>query len=288
MASKTAQIDTTIEIITPENIAFTYRLAGPFRRLPAYVMDWLIRAALLFVVAIVALMSSIAIGALGFAVWLFLYFVLSWFYGGLFEAFWNGQTPGKRVMGLRVLSTSGRPINGYQAIMRNLLRSVDVSVFLPLALTVMACNSRFQRFGDLISGTMVVVEEQPWLGGVAKIEDPRAYQLASYLPADLRVSRSMARALAHYAERRRYFSAPRRREVAAHVAEPLLRQYHLPANTSCDLLLCAMYYRSFIADRGADETHAAEAEAALGGTSRSHANLLPSNSLPGTEQTASK
>ncbi len=133
-----------------------------------------------------------------------------------------------------------------------------------IGLIVMACNRRFQRIGDLVCGTMVVVEERPWLSGVAKIEDPRAFQLASYLPADLRVSRSLARALAHYAERRRYFSAARRREVAAHVAEPLLRQYRLPGNTSYDLLLCAMYYRLFIADRGADETHAAEAEAALG------------------------
>ncbi len=168
-------------------------------------------------------------------------------------------------MGLRVLSTNGRPINGYQAVMRNLMRSVDVSIFLLLTLIVMACNRRFQRLGDLVCGTMVVAEEQPWLGGVAKIEDPRAFQLASYLPADLQISRSMAQALAHYAERRQYFTVPRRREVAAHIAEPLLKRFHLPPNTSYDLLLCAMYYRAFIADRGDDETHVAQATAALGG-----------------------
>ena len=50
------------------------------------------------------------------------FFLVSWFYGGFFEAYWNGQTPGKRIMGLRVLSTNGRPINGYQAVLRNLLR----------------------------------------------------------------------------------------------------------------------------------------------------------------------
>jgi hypothetical protein len=98
---------------------------------------------------------------------------------------------------------------------------------------------------------------------VAKIEDPRAFELASHLPADLQVSRSMARALAHYAERRKYFSPPRRREVAKHLAQPLLRQFGLPDNTSYDLLLCAMYYRLFIADRGADESHAAQARAAV-------------------------
>ena len=127
----------------------------------------------------------------------------------------------------------------------------------------MACNRRFQRVGDLVCRTMVVIEERPWLVGVAKIDDARAFQLASYLPSDLQVSRSMALALAHYAERRRFFSPPRRREVAAHLAEPLLRQYGLPSNTSYDLLLCTMYYRLFIADRGDDETHAARAQAAL-------------------------
>ncbi len=62
---------------------------------------------------------------LGFAVWLLLAFVISWFYFGLFETFWNGQTPGKRLFGLRVLRTDGRPINAMQAILRNVLRAVD-------------------------------------------------------------------------------------------------------------------------------------------------------------------
>ena len=57
-------------------------------------------------------------------------FVLEWFYGGLFESLWNGQTPGKRLMGLRVLTTEGQPINGMQAVMRNLLRYADIFPFL--------------------------------------------------------------------------------------------------------------------------------------------------------------
>jgi hypothetical protein len=85
---------------------------------------------------------------------------------------------------------------------------------------------------------------------MAQIEDPRAVQLAEYLPLDLRVSRSLARALAHYAERRRFLSQARRREVARHLAQPLLAQFQLPDNTSYDLLLCAMYHRLFLADHG--------------------------------------
>lgn len=280
MSSVPCQIDSVIEIATPENIAFQYRVAGPFRRLPAYLIDLAIRMAILFVVAIVCSVLSIAIGGISSAVWLLAYFVVSWFYGGLFETFMHGQTPGKRVLGIRVLSTSGRPINGYQAILRNILRVADMgpvisaeAVGLPpipliptflVGLCSMALNRRFQRLGDLVCHTMVVVEERPWLSGVVRFDDPRAFELASYLPADLQVRRSMARAIAHYAERRRYFSASRRREVAQHLAEPLLKQFGLPANTSYDLLLCSMYYRLFIADRGDDETHAARAKAALG------------------------
>jgi hypothetical protein len=98
---------------------------------------------------------------------------------------------------------------------------------------------------------------------VAKLDDPRAIQLAAYLPPNFVVPRSMARALATYVERRRFFSLPRRREVAKHLAEPLLERFSLPMDTSYDLLLCALYYRTFIADRSQDERLLAEAQAAF-------------------------
>jgi uncharacterized RDD family membrane protein YckC len=262
MSTKPQQIDTSIEVIAPENIAFTYRVAGPFRRFPAYLLDFLFRGIFMLGLAVVLSFFSIAIGSLGIAVWTLIFFLVSWFYGGAFETFWNGQTPGKHILGLRVLSTNGSPINGYQAILRNWLRLVD-TLFFGIGFVAMACNRRFQRLGDLVCDTMVVIEERPWLIGVAAIDDPRAYELASYLPSDLQASRSMALALAHYAERRRFFSPARRREVAAHLAEPLLKQYGLPPNTSYDLLLCTMYYRLFIADRSEDEKHAARARLAF-------------------------
>jgi hypothetical protein len=164
-----------------------------------------------------------------------------------------------------VLTTEGQPINGMQAIMRNLFRGADLFPGLPcLGLIVMTLNSRSQRLGDLVSGTIVVVEQNSWLTGVARLEDPRAIQLAGYLPPNFVVSRPLARALATYVERRRFFSPLRRREVAKHLGEPLLVQFGLPADTSYDLLLCALYYRTFIADRSEDEQRLAEATAAAG------------------------
>lgn len=268
MADKTAQIDANIEIVTPENIAFRYQVAGPFRRFPAFLLDMVIRAAIFFALAILLGMAGAlaALGAIVQAMMIILWFLLEWFYGGVFETMMNGQTPGKWVMGIRVLSTDGEPITGIQAIMRNLIRFVDmwplVSVEIVgapfaayvfptfmLSLVTMAMNKRFQRIGDLVCGTIVVVEERHWLTGVAKLEDPRIAQLANYIPTDFQVTRSLARTLAAYVDRRRFFSFERRREVARHLAEPLLAKFGFPDDTSYDLLLCALYYRTFIADR---------------------------------------
>jgi uncharacterized RDD family membrane protein YckC len=262
MAQRDPPLDATLDVITPENIAFEYRLAGPFRRLPAFILDFCIGTALFIALWLVISMSvAIASPGLAMAVVLLLFFLIWWFYGVLFETFMNGQTPGKYMLGLRVLSDSGEPINGMQATLRNLLRAADL--FLPLAgLVVMSLNKKFQRLGDLVAGTIVVIEERQWLTGVAQLEDPRAIQLAAYLPPNFVVTRSLARTLATYVERRRFFTPPRRREVARHLAIPLLSRFGLPPDTSYDLVLCALYYRTFIADRSQDERRLAEATAA--------------------------
>jgi uncharacterized RDD family membrane protein YckC len=268
-----SQLDTTIDVVTPENIAFHYRVAGPFRRWPAFLLDLGIRIGLYMACAFVLIlllgMTRLGGGPM-VAIMLISWFVLEWFYGGFFETFWNGQTPGKRVMSVRVVSVNGQPINGMQAVMRNLLRLVDMAPFLSLemlgiplpmysiptflvGLVAMALNRRFQRIGDLVCGTVVIIEDRHWLTGVAKIDDPRAARLAEYLPADFVVGRSLSQALSAYVERRRYFSPARCREVARHLAEPLLDQFHLPPDTSHDLLLCALYYKAFIADRAEED-----------------------------------
>jgi uncharacterized RDD family membrane protein YckC len=250
--------------------------------LPAFVIDFAIRAivfiaAIMFLVFFGGFIVTATIAMLYIAAMMLLWFVLSWFYGGIFEAYWNGQTPGKRLMGIRVLRTDGQPINGLQAVMRNVLRFLDMMPLVPiplpdsmiegmffssqmidmpiipiflLGMITPMLNRRYQRLGDIVCGTMVVVEERSWLFGVAKLDDPRAQQLAAWIPANFQISRSLARTLAVYVERRKYFAPPRRREIARHVGEPLLEKLNFPRDTSHDLLLCALYYRAFVADRG--------------------------------------
>jgi uncharacterized RDD family membrane protein YckC len=256
MATQSAQIDSTVEIVTPENIAFHYQVAGPFRRLPAFLLDMLIRIGVFTFFAILLGFAGAltSMGGIMSAGMLIVWFLLDWFYGGVFETWMNGQTPGKWVLGIRVLSVDGQPINGIQAIMRNIMRTLDMMplVTCMLGLTAMTLNRRFQRIGDIVCGTIVVIEERKWLTGVAKLDDPRVAQLANYIPTDYRVSRTLAKTLAAYVDRRRFFSVPRRQEVAKHLGEPLLAQFGFPPDTSYDLLLCALYHRTFIADR-ADE-----------------------------------
>jgi len=254
MVADAKPLDSTIEIVTPENIAFRYQVAGPFRRLPAYLIDLLIRVvvgAVAFILAMIVL-GIAGLPGVGLGLTLVFWFALEWFYGGVFETFWNGQTPGKRLMQIRVLSIDGQPINGLQAVLRNVLRAVDQQ---PVALCLVGLlaammNDRFQRLGDLACGTMVVVEERRWFRGVIRLNHPEAIRLAGAIPPSFQVSRTMARALATYVERRMVFPPMRRLEIARHLGEPLREEFNLPGNTDLDMLLCGLYQRTFITEWG--------------------------------------
>ncbi len=81
----------------------------------------------------------------------------------LFEWLWNGQTPGKRLLKLRVIREDGRPITLWEALARNLLRIFDAvpGFFLPvysIGLITIFASRRDQRIGDVFAGTVVVRE----------------------------------------------------------------------------------------------------------------------------------
>lgn len=273
MAARAA-LDTTIAVITPENIAFDYQLAGPFRRLPAYCVDVAVRWGLIFIIgfgvfAVSGLIDITLLGPFATAVCFLVYFLINWFYGTFMETYFNGRTVGKWACGIRVIDVDGRPITGKRAFVRNLLRIADMApplamgsvlqdvpvlfsvVMVPtgiIALIVMISTKRLQRLGDLAAGTMVIVDERSWRLPVAKVDDARVPALASFVPADYRVSRSMARTLAIYAERRHYLTPARRREVARHLTVPLVDQFEFRSDIDPDLLMYALYYKTFLAD----------------------------------------
>jgi len=120
---------------------------------------------------------------------------------------------------------------------------------LPLVgLMTMVLNDRFQRLGDLVCGTIVVVEDRPWFAGVMRVSEPEAIRLAAQIPPDFQVSRSLARALAVYVQRRVLLGPARRLEIAKPLGETLRSRFGLAPETDLDLLLCALYHRAFMTD----------------------------------------
>lgn len=148
------KIDTLHESISPEGIAVYLKPAGPAIRFVAWVIDSSIELAITTGGYIVL---SIAAGFTGTWVLLLFMFAISWFYRVLFELLWQGQSPGKRIMGLRVVRPDGSPVDAPASFMRNLLRFADSFMGLHLvALLVMASDPAFRRLGDIAAGTLVV------------------------------------------------------------------------------------------------------------------------------------
>lgn len=264
-------LDTTIEVVTPENIAFEYQLAGPFRRLPAYLVDRVVQYAILFCIVMIiwltlGVLAIELLGAFALGAILVSYFLISWFYGASMETYFNGRTVGKWMFGIRVIDVDGCPVTGRRAITRNLLRVADLAPILTFSqlgmnlpstfffptgivgLLSVICTRRMQRLGDIAAGTMVIIDERAWRLPITKIDDPRIAPLASFIPGDYAVSPSMARTLAIYVERRHYLTPGRRGEIARHLTIPLIQRFGFLPDVDFDLLMLALYHRTFLAD----------------------------------------
>ena len=140
---------------TPEGILLELRPAGLVPRFYAFMVDWMIRIAVMWVAIFVASIM----GGIGIALWFILLFALEWLYPIAFELMPSGATPGKRAFDLKVILDNGLPITPAAAVTRNLLRTAD---FLPfafgLAIVSMLVRSDCKRLGDLAAGTLVVYE----------------------------------------------------------------------------------------------------------------------------------
>lgn len=158
-----------LSIETPEQVSLRFPVAGIGSRFVAVLLDHLLQLLpyVLLTIAIAILFrnqpaSDEPLGRGGkwvIAGFGFLSFLWVWGYFTLFEAFWKGQTPGKKVMKLRVIKDSGRPVTFFEALARNLVRFVD---YLPglylVGVGTMLTNRANKRLGDLAAGTIVVHE----------------------------------------------------------------------------------------------------------------------------------
>lgn len=155
----------TIE--TPEQLRLDFAVAGIGSRFLALAIDTLIQIALsVFLFIVIAALGSLRVVPIRGAssVWLPAlagagFFLLFFGYFAFFEILWNGQTPGKRIIGIRVVKDSGRPLTAAESIGRNLLRLVDqLPGFYAIGMAVALLNSSNKRLGDLVAGSMVVRE----------------------------------------------------------------------------------------------------------------------------------
>jgi len=177
----------------------------------AYLVDSSIRSVvyMAFAIGFSIWLSDTAIGPIMVAV-----FLVEWFYPVAFEVLWGGKTPGKAVLGLRVIHSDGTPVRFPASLLRNLMMAAD---FLPagyaFGVASMLCDRSSRRLGDLAAGTRVV-HTAPDAAPHEIREGPAA------LPSPVALSIEEQRSVIAYAGRASLLSPERAEELAA-IAAPL-------------------------------------------------------------------
>jgi uncharacterized RDD family membrane protein YckC len=229
-----------LKIRTPEHVGFEYILAGLGTRATAVLWDMAIRfVAVLFLFVVITLLISLApaldpTGDLAelSSNWILAFGVLAYGtvelgYFALCEALMNGQTPGKRIQGIRVVQVNGQPIGPLQAAIRNILRAVDMLFgFYPFGLLVMFLSPRCQRIGDYAAGTVVIVEQRHSVPSIQN-ESPSTLvvqipdigvHVSSVTPAEYRVMRD-------FLQRRNRMDQLNRSQLARTLAHRFLERW---------------------------------------------------------------
>jgi uncharacterized RDD family membrane protein YckC len=142
-----------LSIATPEGVEVELTLAGIGSRFIAGGVDFVIQ--ILVIVALGLLLQPA--GSAGVAIFSSSMFAVIFFYDVLFEVLGGGKTPGKRLTGLRVVRSGGRPITFVRSALRNILRIIDIMPgFYAIGMIVIFITRKNQRLGDLAAGTHVV------------------------------------------------------------------------------------------------------------------------------------
>lgn len=206
-------LDTRKKLETPESIDLEILIAGPIVRMAAFIIDWLIRIALYIVLSVVLGFF----GKTGMGVFLIALFAVEWFYPVVFEVLKQGQTPGKRNMGIAMVNDDNTPIRWSASIVRNFLRGID---FLPigylLGMISMIVNRDFKRIGDLAAGTIVIYR-------IPHTPPPKHNNLTQS-PPPIAFTLPQQRAILGFSERQNTLTPERQQELANHLQPVLHKQ----------------------------------------------------------------
>lgn len=166
-------MDRNVDVRTPESIAFRYELAGLGSRALATLVDMAIQIALLLLIFFGVIWAGAHAGptpplsasddnfyrSIAIAIIVFVIFTILYGYYILFEALWGGQTPGKKLLRIRVVRDGGYPLDFGGSFLRNLIRIAEqiLGFYLIAAVSALASPEN-KRVGDYAAGTIVVRE----------------------------------------------------------------------------------------------------------------------------------
>ncbi len=217
----TAKIDTLQTIEIAEGVQIQLKPAGPCVRMAAYFLDLIYCIIAMIIVSIVvALLGNVFGDGVGNGVLSLTFFLLNWFYFVWYEVR-RGDSPGKKSMGLKVVTTSGATPTFGASMLRNLLRFAD---FLPFGYLfgVVTClsNRNFQRIGDLVADTIVVYDAKPTKQQKADALNTLLKNPVAHLAPRAVLSREEQSSLVQFLDRAELWSPSRKEELAAHL-QPL-------------------------------------------------------------------
>ena len=218
------------ELELPEEIDLQVELANVGSRTLAILVDIALGGLVLFIVYALTMLlahdvaddwltrlSSNALKTL----LIVLIFGFQWCYFNLFEWIWNGQTPGKRLLHLRVIKVDGSPVSGIDVLLRNLSRPIDTLGPMGLiGLLMIFVSRKAQRLGDLMARTLVIHEVKIDWSIFDQIEGPAATSPGSAAPA-IRLTSAQWELLHRYLNRRDQFEGEARRRLALTLYETL-------------------------------------------------------------------
>ena len=233
-----------LEVETPEHVVVDYEIAGLGSRGLAAVIDLLIILVLFgALVGAVVLLSRVVPGV-AFIALIAGSFSLLWGYFAFFEGFRNGQTPGKRLAGIRVMRESGHPVTFRDAAARNLIRIIDL---LPppylLGAILIVLTPRAKRLGDMVAGT-VVVRDRPAESFLETPDAPAPPEAETAAPL---LTDEEFRVLREFDERSRGLAPETHARLAAGLAARFAAR--VPRTTGSDVRFLGDLYRSELARR---------------------------------------
>jgi len=219
------KVDRIVSIDTPEQIQFTFELAGPATRMMAYLVDLGVRSVVLAVISLVVLIATgMVLPDLAAGIVLMVMFALEWGYHTVFEWLWNGSTPGKRAMGIRVVRTNGVSMDLTRSAMRNLLRAADIFPFgYATAVLVMFISKSDRRLGDFAADAMVVREEPVKLSRLPNLPEG-ALSFPRGFASKLGLKERDLSLIDVFFRRQNYFLPDRSEELASILSRPIAEQ----------------------------------------------------------------